>query len=244
MKKFIAFIFALVIGAITMVSCSKMETNEYATITLSYTMVESNSMVSTKSVGQSEVNGLIDTCLPTDFEVTLISNESGEEYTAKVGETLTLPIGSYNVHYLSSVPSKPTSTIPTFAINEDNVAITKDTKDCTLKATFECFAVVYDTDIVESIKCNLVQVVDEVRKNGIGLTFVPYRFADRTLNVCTFTLIPKDKVTHKETSITFSTSGEGYHYDFGKYYVLRPMEIETANSSSYIDFPLWGEGNI
>lgn len=242
MKKFITILIATIVAMVALSSCSKMGTpTEYADVTFGYRMVESNSMVATKALTSSSIIGVIDSTLPLNFEVTLTSTETNEVYTTSIGETLTLPIGTYTIDYAYR-PNTPTSSVPSFTIKDDNIVITKDTDKYVLNATYECLAIAYDTEDVYYITTTLTNTIDDVRQNGISLTFIPYRYGDNTIETFSVSLIPKDKTKYKETTIEFGANGVNYEY--GKYYALRPIEVETTNSSPNINFPYWKEGDI
>ena len=90
MKKIFTIICLIIAMVVAMSSCKKMESPvEYATVTFGYQMVESNSMVATKSISRTDILELINSSLPTTFSVVLTDKVNGTKYTVNIGTPIT-----------------------------------------------------------------------------------------------------------------------------------------------------------
>lgn len=253
MKKFITIIFATIVAMVSLASCSKMETpTEYATVTFGYQMVESNSMVATKAFTNKDIVDVITSALPTTMTMTLKDNDTKLTYTMKIGEPITLPLGTYSVSYEHPAYSRTTTT-PTFNIKDNCIEITKSTTSYTLNAEYTCFAVVVDLTEISTLyygtssgnKPNII------KKGEMGVIFVPSIVRESsTLSYSytsiSFTLVADAESSFETTTIYFNSTYEKGKvlYEYGKYYIIHPNTVDKASTSFGVSFPEWEEGEL
>ena len=162
MKKIFTIICLIIAMVVAMSSCKKMESPvEYATVTFGYQMVESNSMVATKSISRTDILELINSSLPTTFSVVLTDKVNGTKYTVNIGTPITLPLGEYTTTYERNGVYVAGVT-PTFIINDNSIKISKDVTSYTLNAEYTQTIGKTDNDKINTPK-------DEIKRRSFGM---------------------------------------------------------------------------
>lgn len=242
MKK---IIFILVAVCLCVVSCKKHnEDVEVATpmVTISFEqkLVTSNSMVRSTT---NEFLDIIEEQTPSYISVTLKNLDLDKTYTCKSNESITIPLGNYEVSgYYISAANSGYLTAPYLKCDTFNLNIKYGTKTITLNTYYNCYAV--------------FALIDECKScvfgggNGSGYSFDKkgkyyVRYFDDT-NI-TILLTPYDDSTEFiTTTYNFSTTytiGKVYA-EYGKYYVIHPQKVDKTTSSFDLVLEDMTEGEI
>lgn len=237
MKK-ILFVLML---CVSMVACKKheiedVETTPMVTITFDQQIVSSNSMVRSTT---NEFLDIIEEQTPSYINVTLKNLDLDKTYTCKSNESITIPLGNYEVSgYYRSVSNSGYLLTPYLQCDTFNLNIKYDTKTITLNTYYKCYAVFALID--ECKNCTYSNGYSFDKK---GKYYVRY-FDDSNI---TFTLTPYDDSTEFiTTTYNFSTTytiGKVYA-EYGKYYVIHPQKVDKTSCSFNVNITDMQEGKI
>lgn len=248
MKNIFTFIFTL---CVLVCSCSKEPLNtepEMVTISFEQQLVSSNSM--TRSVA-NEFLDIIEEHTSDYVNVTLKNLDLGKTFTCKSNESITIPVGNYEIsgkYYPASNASRPTSDngymllTPSLSCDKFTVTITPNIHTITLNVYYDCYAVFALIDECKS--CNTTYRADYVYEfTKINKYFVAYFTGD----ISKLILSPYDDSnefigTQYEFSITYYKSK--VYAEYGKYYVVHPQQVDKVTSSFTMQLPNMVEGEI
>lgn len=248
MKKILS---ALFIGALLFSSCQKQEEKTPQVRQFSYSM--SYGSMYTKAVNAEDVLNAINATLPEQLNIYLTSQTTSKVFSGKTGEGIVLPsdtynvIGAYNGQPVSSVvfgSSAYLASNPKIDINQQ-IVVTDEETQYTLKGTYQCFALVVDASEVERAEISTASGVEEINfisSGGIKIVFAQGDFSSHYLSI---TIYPKD-TSYETTTFNFSTkSGTNlFAYEWGKYYVLHPTIGGNQPKVVSLDLPSFVEGTL
>lgn len=247
MKK-ILFVLML---CVSMVACKKheiedVETTPMVTISFDQQIVTSNSMVRSTT---NEFLDIIEEQTPDYVNVTLKNLDLNKTYTCKSNETITIPVGNYEISSLnesnvySSVSYGRKFSLPQLKGNTFNSTINNSTKTITLNVYYNCFAVFALIDECKSVSCpESIGSNKYISFGKHGKYYVSY-----FQNGCEVNIIPYDNSNDFiSTSYTFSTTYDvnKVYAEYGKYYVIHPQKVDKTTSSFELVLPDMIEGNI
>jgi hypothetical protein len=246
MKKFFV---TVILALVCFYGCSKHEiTPQYVTISFDKQLVSSNSM--TRSTADDFLD-IIEEHTSDYVNVTLKNLDLGKTFTCKSNESITIPVGNYEIsagYYPNSNGSRPTSdngymllspclNCDTFTIN-----MTPDTHTIKLNVYYSCYAVFALIDECKS--CNTTYRVDFVYEfTKIDKYYIAYFTGD----INKLTLTPyEDSNEFVETQYEFSTTYDKsmVYAEYGKYYVVHPQHVDKVTSSFTLEIPNMIEGEI
>lgn len=239
MKKIIFILVAMCLG---FVSCKKHNedvevTTPMVTISFEQKLVTSNSMVRSTT---NEFLDIIEEQTPSYINVTLKNLDLGKSYTCKSNESITIPLGNYEVsgYYNGSNIYNLMDSAPNLKCDNFSVNIKYDTKTITLNTYYNCYAVFALID--ECKTCNYHSSHSFSKKNKY---YVGY-FESGNAEVI---LTPYDDSTEFiTTTYNFSTTytiGKVYA-EYGKYYVIHPQKVDKTTSSFDLVLENMTEGEI
>ena len=240
MKK---IIFILVAVCLCVVSCKKHnEDVEVATpmVTISFEqkLVTSNSMVRSTT---NEFLDIIEEQTPSYINVTLKNLDLDKTYTCKSNESITIPLGNYEVsgYYNGSNIYNLMNSAPNLKCDNFSTNIKYDTKTITLNTYYNCYAVFALIDECKTC-CYYSSNYGFYKKNKY---YVAYFESGNAV----VTLTPYDDSTEFiTTTYNFSTTytiGKVYA-EYGKYYVIHPQKVDKTTSSFELVLEDMTEGEI
>ena len=216
-------------------SCSKEE--QFAT--LQFSMIEEHSI--TKST-TDEIRSAITEHIPTTLDLTLTRTKTGKTYKVATGESITLPVGEYQVKGSSSpqsilnTPTKTTFVSQTAGISVDEkVNVIEGKSSYTLNPTFDCFAIVADEDVASCVY-QYSSDSKTIEGEGLKICFVSWH-NDYQLYV---TAKPADYDTKEDVRFIFGLAG--VNATNGKFYVLHPEDVTTEEGGFIFNINTWTEG--
>lgn len=235
MKKFI-FITTL---CVAMLSCTKFNTTPSDMVTISFTETFVESHTITRADGNVYLN-TIASDTPEYLNVTLTNNESGEMFTCKSNENITVPSGNYVV---SAEYTDTEFTKPNLKANTVNINITKETPSVELDVFYNCYAVFALTS--ECKACHYRKAPDslyDISFTKFDEVFVGYFNDDRRIKLTPL----DDNDDFIQTVYEFSTTKtDGKVYaEYGKYYVIHPNPNPNTTSSFITQIPTMTEGEL
>lgn len=245
MKKLIFAMIALLLVAI---SCNKDEPAQpIQTVTVSFkqNLVSSNLM--TRGEG-NEILDIINEQTSTYINITLKNTDLGKKYTCRSNESITIPVGNYEIsgEYITvgkdvvGTSGKIYET-PVIKCDTFNAFITNETQKITLNSYYNCYAVFALID--ECKTCYASYCDNNVIFYKKGKYYVGYfKYDGMKINI-----VPYDDSTEFiSTEYIFSTTYEiGKIYaEYGKYYVIHPQKVNKINSSFELTIPGMIEGKI
>lgn len=233
MKKFIF----ISIFCLTMMSCAKLTTpSEMVTISFTEKYVESHTI--TRADGNVYLN-TIALHTPDYVNVSLTNKDSGETFTCKSNESITVPNGTYDVsaEYVST-----DYTEPFLKSNSVNTEITKETSSIELDIFYDCYAVFALTDECKSCYYEKPGTLYEIPFTKTDGVFVGYFNDNRTINLTPV----DDNDDYVNTTYQFSTAKEDgkVYAEYGKYYVVHPSPNPNTTSSFITQMPTMTEGEL
>ena len=248
MKKI--FIFCLM--TLVMFSCNKNTDVENPMVTISFDqqLVSSNSMTRTTS---NEFLDIIEKQTPDYVNVTLKNLDLNKTFTCKSNETITIPIGNYEITggnisgnkvVLSSVGNYVMYQTPSIKIKTNKYQITIDTEEIILNVFYNCYAVFAEIDENESCKVKLYADSYTFYKNG--KYYISYFSVDDTHPI-EISLTPYDNSTEFiATTYIFSKTYDvnKVYAEYGKYYVIHPQKVDKTNSQFIINLDKMEEGTF
>lgn len=174
------------------------------------------------------------------------------KYTARPGESITLPVGEYRVTatYTPSVAGDAAGCNifrqPSYKV-DDTITVTEDEDSYTVDASYTCFALVIDYG--ECSKYRHYHAAYGWRDfsyftgSGYGVAYIDFA-ANWSANPYRITAVPTDAVNHEETAYSLVHSGtDGVLVEAGKWYMFSPDEVTTASGSLSVVLPDWAQGN-
>lgn len=244
MKKLLIFAFCF----LALASCQKHNNTEQPTpmVTISFDqhIVTANSMVRLSN----EYLDIINEQTPQVVTVTLKNTDLNKTYTCESTESITIPVGNYEISAASQHSSseeignngKYFYTRPSIGLSKHALQISPSTQALTLNLSYTCYAIFALTD--ECSACYMYLWRDYGNFPTRGKYYVAYGKKD--LNVA---LEPyADSTEFTSTVISFVTSYDATNTlaEFGKYYVIHPTKINTQASSFVVNLPTMEEGTI
>ena len=237
MKKIIFILVAVCLG---FVSCKKHNedvevTTPMVTISFEQKLVTSNSMVRSSA---NEFLDIIEEQTPSYINVTLKNLDLDKTYTCKSNESITIPLGNYEVSgcYNGSNIYNLMNSAPNLKCDNFSISIKYDTKTITLNTYYNCYAVFALID--ECKTCNYKYGFSKKNKYYVAY----FENGDAVV-----TLIPYDDSTEFiATTYNFSTIytiGKVYA-EYGKYYVIHPQKVDKTISSFELVLENMTEGEI
>lgn len=247
MKK-ILFVLML---CVSMVACKKheiedVETTPMVTISFDQQIVTSNSMVRSTT---NEFLDIIEEQTPDYVYVTLKNLDLNKTFTCKSNETITIPIGNYEIsssnesNTYSSVIGGRKYSLPQLKGNTFNSTINNNTKTIALNVYYNCFAVFALIDECKSVTCR------ENYSSNVSFSFGKQGkyYASYFQNGCIVNIAPYDDSNDFiSTSYTFSTTYNVNEIfaEYGKYYVIHPQKVDKTSCSFNVNITDMEEGEI
>lgn len=233
MKKF----FILCLMAFVMCSCNKHNVVENPMVTISFNQQMVTGLPMTKGETNDFLN-IIAEQTPTYVNVTLKNLDLGKTFTCKSNESITIPLGEYEISAESNGGTMTSSSggayysIPKLKVNTNNIKITATTKEITLNAYYACYAVFALID--ECAKCSF--------NTKYGKYYVAYFFTDANVTLTPYEEIANLFTTTYEFSIDYIK--DKIYAEYGKYYVIHPQQVDKVTSSFTMQLPNMVEGEI
>lgn len=247
MKKI--FIFCLM--ALVMYSCNKNTDVENPMVTISFDqqLVSSNSMTRNTS---NEFLNIIETQTPTYVNVTLKNLDLNKTFTCKSNESITIPIGNYEISAKCATPSYEyvigTSgsmyKTPIIKCNSFSHFISNTSQVVTLNCFYNCYAVFALIDECKS--CVAYYYDDNVNFYKTGKYYIAY-FNYTESRGMDIRLTPYDDSNDFiTTTYNFSTTYNvnNVYAEYGKYYVIHPQSVSKTNSQFTINLDKMEEGTF
>ena len=227
------------IMCISFIACGKDNSEDIipmVTLSFNQQIVSGNSMTRATT---NEFLDIIEEQTPSYINVTLKNLDLDKTYTCKSNESITIPLGNYEIsgYYNGSniynlMNSTPNLKCDTFSIN-----IKYDTKTITLNTYYNCYAVFALID--ECKTCNYYSHSFS-KKNKYYVAY--FESGDAVV-----TLTPYDDSTEFiTTTYNFSTTytiGKVYA-EYGKYYVIHPQKVDKTLCSFNVNITDMEEGEI
>ena len=241
MKKIIL----LALCALAVVSCKKDNHTELPTpmVTISFEqrIVEGHSMVRSAS---NDFLDIIEEQTPKVVTVTLKNTDLNKTYTCESTETITIPVGNYEIS-ASSHSGQQVGNVGKYFYTRPSIGLSKTTtqispRTLSLNLTYTCYAIFALID--ECSACYMYLWSDYGDFPKVDKYYVAYAKSD--LKVA---LQPYENSTEfTSTVIPFVTTYDATNVfaEFGKYYVVHPQKVETSTSSFNVQFPTMQEGEI
>lgn len=233
MKK-ILFVLMVCVG---FVSCNK-DNNEdivpMVTLSFNQQIVTGNSMTR----AANEFLDIIEEQTPDYVNVTLKNTDLDKTYTCKSNETITIPVGNYEI-YASIDGTEYSSTSGTNYYKSACLKVDKFTKfingqsqKITLNAYYNCYAI--------------FALIDECKSCSFSLKYNKYYIA-YFKNSTKVTLTPyEDSAEFITTTYEFATTyavGKVFA-EFGKYYVIHPQKVDKTTTAFEMNLENMAEGEI
>jgi hypothetical protein len=217
-------------------SCSKHKA-EPQMVTISFNQQMVTGLPMTKGETNDFLN-IIAEQTPTYVNVTLKNLDLGKTFTCKSNESITIPLGEYEISAVSNGGTTTGSSygsyysIPKLKVNTNNIKITATTKEITLNAYYACYAVFALID--ECAKCSF--------NTKYGKYYVAYFFTDASVTLTPYEEIANLFTTTYEFSIDYIK--DKIYAEYGKYYVIHPQQVDKVTSSFTMQLPNMVEGEI
>lgn len=226
---------------ISIVACDKheiedVETTPMVTISFDQQIVSSNSMTRGTT---NEFLDIIEEQTPNYVNVTLKNTDLDKTYTCTSNETITIPIGNYEIYASIDSQAFTNSTTGDIFYKSACLKVDKFTKfingqsqKITLNTYYNCYAIFALIDECKS--CSFSSKYNKYYiayfKNNTKVTLTPYE--DSTEFITT---------THMFT--TTYTVGKIYA-EYGKYYVIHPQKVDKTATSFEMNLENMIEGEI
>ena len=243
MKK---ILFALML-CVSMVACKKheiedVETTPMVTISFDQQIVTSNSMVRSTTNEFLDIN---EEQTPDYVNVTLKNLDLNKTFTCKSNETITIPIGNYEIsaYYNGSSVHNLMNSVPNLKSDKTNLYVKNDTKTITLNVYYNCYAIFALID-----ECKTCQYGGSAGTGGYDFSkkakyYVSYfESGDVRINLTPY----DDSTDFISTSYTFSTTYDvnKVYAEYGKYYVIHPQKVDKTSCSFNVNITDMEEGEI
>lgn len=238
----------MLIMCLSFVACSKdngEEVTPMVTLSFNQQIVSSNSMTRATT---NEFLDIISEQTPDYVNVTLKNLDLNKTYTCKSNETITIPIGNYEISAKIDGAHQPVGTAlwyniyktPFLKCNTFTYKITPSTNLITLDTYYNCYAIFALIDECQS--CTTVLDGKTAYFNKVNKYYICY-FQESS----TITLTPYDESTEFiTTSYNFSTTYDvnKVFAEFGKYYVIHPQKVDKTSCSFNVNITDMDEGEI
>lgn len=245
MKKF----FVLCLMAFVMCSCNKHNVVENPMVTISFNQQMVTGLPMTKGETNDFLN-IIAEQTPTYVNVTLKNLDLGKTFTCKSNESITIPIGNYEISGVVSSQYKTShaqgneckiAITPSLKCNTFTQEIATNTNKVVLNTYYTCYVVFALIDECKDCKYRASVNID-LSLEKYGKYYFGYFKNDEN-----FTLTPYDDSNDfVSTSYTFSTTYDvnKVYAEYGKYYVIHPQQVDKVTSSFTMQLPNMVEGEI
>ena len=239
----------MLIMCLSFVACSKdngEEVTPMVTLSFNQQIVSSNSMTRATT---NEFLDIISEQTPDYVNVTLKNLDLNKTYTCKSNETITIPIGNYEISakssgatytQLSSAGNDIMYHTPTLYCDLFSTTIKQSTSQVTLNVYYNCYAIFAFIDECKSCNEENYNSHSLIKK---GKYYVGYFKKERTK----ITLTPYDNSTEFiTTTYNFSTTYDvnNVFAEFGKYYVIHPQKVDKTSCSFNVNITDMDEGEI
>lgn len=245
MKRIIYILAALVIAACT-------EAEPLATVRISIGGVQTGALTKTLADG---VEAAIEATRPSDdITLTLTSTSvSTRVFTAKPGQSVTIPVGEYKVagKYTPQVVGDATGNniykTPAYSV-DDRITITEGGGDYSVRASYDCFALVIDYSTTAAYRHSQYQQMTDfaffTTVGDIGIAYIGLDYLWGSINY-RLVAVPKDYTGHEDTEyrLVAQDGFPGVKIEKGKWYSFAAGEVTTASGNIRIEWPQWVEGN-
>lgn len=237
MKKilFVAFF------AIIAVACNKNKgeeptpTPEMVTISFEHRIVEGHSMVRSTS---NDFLDIIESHTPKVVTVTLKNTDLNKTYTCESTETITIPIGNYELS-AKSVAGESVSvsgsayTKPMIKANKTAILITPTTDKITIPLYYDCYALFAFVDECKNVKYGFTQY---------NKYYVAYFHTDSKVFLTPY----ENSMEYVDTTIEFSLTytADKQYAEFGKYYIIHPDKVSKIEGSFDVIIPEMEAGEM
>lgn len=237
---------------ISIVACNKheiedVETTPMVTISFDQQIVSSNSMVRSET---NEFLDIIEEQTPEYVNVTLKNLDLDKTYTCKSNETITIPVGNYEIYanYKEySDGSRPVSNYaymyfsPLLKCDKFTTNITHNTNTIILNIYYNCYAVfalIDECELCKTIYSAYIYTLPKKNKYYIA-------YFDGDINYLTLTPY-NDSTEFITTTYEFSTTYDvnKVFAEFGKYYVIHPQKVDKTTSSFELNLVNMTEGEL
>lgn len=234
MKKIFTFIF---IFCVLVCSCSKEFLNtESEMVTISFEQVMETGIPMVKS----ETNELLDIIkgsTPNYVNVTLKNLNTGKTFTCKSNESISIPIGKYEISANSSNAIGMLDT-PIIKCDTNIYSFVSSMRSITLECYYDCYTIFALID--ECKECYVPYASSFYKKGKYYVGYFKYDLIDVILTPY------DDSDKFISTTYTFSTT---YKLgcicpEYGKYYVIHPTSVDKSSTSFNIELPDMVEGEI
>lgn len=197
---------------------------------------------------RAELADAVDCLMPQRLRLTL-TDENGNLQTAFTGEPVTLALGKWRVEssyrangYIEFATGMYTAKAPHVTISEE-VQIDHSTNTLALSASLDCIALVYSTNIVQSLTTDNGEDsnggVSAQSVDTLGVTFVVARWNDYTLGV---NVNPLDGKPYAKK--TYKLGRGAVNVENGRYYYIDPEHITQIETLPTYGYTGWQEGEI
>lgn len=225
---------------ISIVACNKHEIEDVeivpmVTISFDQQLVSGNSMVRSTT---NEFLDIIEEQTPDYVNVTLKNTDLNKTYTCKSNETITIPIGNYEIHASIDGQAFSSSSGGTYygsaclKVDKFTKFINGQSQKITLNTYYNCYAI--------------FALIDECKSCSFSLKYNKYYIA-YFKNSTNVTLTPyEDSTEFITTTYTFSTTytvGKVFA-EYGKYYVIHPQKVDKTSTSFEMNLENMTEGEI
>lgn len=244
-------IFIPIVLLLTLSGCSKDELNNdevIPTVTISF----HNHLVASNSMCRSDNNeflNIIQEQTPNYINVTLKNIDLDKTYKCKSNESITIPIGNYEINgeynasgsYYSSSDSDVIYKGPCLKCDTFTTTINDNSNKITLNTYYNCFAVFALIDECKS--CGIAQFTN-VSYDLFKYNKYYYGYFKKDCNI---TLTPYDDSTEFiTTTYKFSTiyNVNKVFAEYGKYYILHPQKVNKTNANFNLIIPDMIQGEI
>lgn len=237
---------------ISFIACSKDNSEDIipmVTLSFNQQIVSGNSMTRATT---NEFLDIIEEQTPNYVNVTLKNLDLNKTYTCKSNETITIPIGNYEISaemgansskYVIGTSGSMYST-PILSMDKINYTITHNTKLITLNVCYKCYAVFALIDECKSCVAYYIDNnVDFYKKGKYYVAYFKYT-ESRGMDI---RLTPYDDSTEFiTTTYNFSTTYDinKVFAEFGKYYVIHPQKVDKTSCSFNVNITDMEEGEI
>lgn len=239
---------------ISFIACSKDNSEDIipmVTLSFNQQIVSGNSMTRATT---NEFLDIIEEQTPNYVNVTLKNLDLDKTYTCKSNETITIPIGNYEIsaemgansskYVIGASGSGSMYSSPILCMDKINYTITHNTKLITLNVYYACYAVFALIDECKSCVAYYIDNnVDFYKKGKYYVAYFKYT-ESRGMDI---RLTPYDDSTEFiTTTYNFSTTYNvnKVFAEFGKYYVIHPQKVDKTSCSFNVNITDMEEGEI
>lgn len=234
MKNIFIFIFTL---CVFVCSCSKEPLNtEQEMVTISFEQVMETGIPMVKSES-NELLDIIKGSTPNYVNVTLKNLNTGKTFTCKSNESISIPIGKYEISAISS-NSIGMLDAPIIKCDTNIYSFVSSMRSITLKCYYDCYTIFALID--ECKECYVPYASSFYKKGKYYVGYFKYDLIDVILTPY------DDSDKFISTTYTFSTTYKlGCVYpEYGKYYVIHPTSVDKSYTSFNIELLNMVEGEI